>query len=505
VWAEPGDAALLTRPPRRLKFGDAERGWFAERPRPLLLGSVAVVLALVLGDLSVRKPALAVAAVLGVGLVVAVLLRPVVGGLVLVATMPILSGLAPGVPVAHVRLSEVLVGVVGVTVLASVRRCEAVPWSSLDWLLLAYGLAWAAFGVFDAVTLHQSLSINAWATTIGQLQFFLLYRAVRVSLRTHTERKTAVGVLLGAAVPVALLAFLQELRVGPIVRFVNTITGGLSASASIVHQGPGSRATGPFDNWAALAGYLLPLLLVLCALVFAGAIGRHRRGALVVGMCALIGILVTVEISAIVLLVIGLVVLARQYGYERKALRYGAAALVVGALVAAPFLVPRLNQEFSSTAGSSRHAGVPQTLDFRWQVWTTQYIPAVEARPMTGYGAVLPPSIHWPYTESQYLTYLMEGGFPLLVLFGGLAWAMVRKSREAARAEDPFDRAIGRAVLVAVVAMLAMNLIWPFLSNGGMPQVLWCLLAIAIPRPPPRGAAAVEAPVRSLVPAGGAS
>jgi hypothetical protein len=216
-----------------------------------------------------------------------------------------------------------------------------------------------------------------------------------------------------------------------------------------------------------------------------------------VGALALTTLLLTAELSAIIFLCIGVVVLAVQYGHGRRALRYAGAALVVGILVAAPFLGARFNQEFSSTAGSGRHAGVPQTLDFRWTVWQTQYIPAIEARPMTGYGPHLPASITWIYPESQYVSYLIEGGLPVLGLFGALAWAMLRRSRQAARSPDPFDQALGRAVFVVVIAMLVMNLIWPYLSNAGLPQVLWCLLAIAMPRGTrsSSAAAAVVSPV----------
>ena len=98
----------------------------------------------------------------------------------------------------------------------------------------------------------------------------------------------------------------------------------------------------------------------------------------------------------------------------------------------------------------------------------------------------------------------MEGGFPLLVLFGGLSLAMLKRSRDGARSKDPFDQALGRALAVTVVAMLVMNLIWPFLSNAGLPQVLWCLLAIAVPRSEGRGAvAAPNVAPATLVPAGG--
>jgi len=467
----------------------------------MLLGLVAVVIAFVLGFVAVGKPNMGLAALAGLALVVAVLLRPVIGGLILVGAVPILSGMAPGVPVGHVRISELLIGVVGVTVLVTARRSDAVAWSSLDWLLLAYGAGWAIFAAVDAITLNQHLSLTDWGTVFGQLQFFLIYRAVRTSLRTAAERRTAIGVLLVATLPVALLAVLQQLHVGAVVSFLNKITGGLSGP--VVTAGTASRATGPFNNWAVLAGYLLPLLLVLCALTMSGQVARHRRAAWIIGVIALTGFLLTAELSAILLFCIGVVVLATQYGHGRRALRFSGAAVVVGVLVAAPFLATRLNSEFSSSAGSGRHAGVPQTLDFRWHVWTTQYIPAIESRPLAGYGAQLPASIEWRFPESQYVAYLMEGGFPVLVLFAGLGWAMVKRSREAARSRDPFDQALGRAVSITVIAMLVMNLIWPFLSNAGLPQVLWCLLAIAVPRPNGPAVAAPDVAPATLILAGG--
>jgi len=480
---EPGVATIAAPPSCPGPDGHA---WFDTRPRPVLLGFAALGLAFTLGILGVHKLELAVAGLVGVALVVAVLLRPAIGGLVLVGAVPVLSGLAPGVPVPHLRASELLVGLVGVTVIATARRADAVPWSGLDWLLLAYGAGWALFGILGVVSLHEHVSLEAWGTTIGQLQFFLLYRAVRLALRSPAERRLATKVLLAAAVPVSLLALLQELHVGLVTRLLNTITGGLAAEvAASIETGNSLRATGPFNNWAALAGYLVPILLVLGALAFGGQLGRRRRAAFVVGLCALLGLLVTIEISAMAMVLVGALVLARQYGMGRRVVRAAALIVVIGALAAAPFIAPRFAAEFSTSAGSSRPAGVPQTLAFRWDVWGGQYLPAIEQRPLTGYGAVLPPSITWVYPESQYVSYLIEGGLPMLALFAALAWAMVGQTRAAATSADPFDRALGRGTLVAVLAMLVMNLIWPFLSNGGMPQVLWCLLALATPRQEP--------------------
>jgi hypothetical protein len=455
-------------------------GWLADRPRPLILGLGGTVAAFLAGALATYQLRYGLAFLAALVLVVVVLLRPFLGGLALVGLVPILSGLTPGVPVPYVRVSEGLIGLIGATLLVSARRDEAVPWGALDWLLLAYGALWAFYGALDGIALGEHLTLSDWGTVFGQLQFFLLYRGVRVALRSPRERRLALIVLIAASAPVALLAVLQELHFPGIAGFITTITGGVSGPANAV--GSVARATGPFNNWAILAGYLFPLLLSLWALSLAGQL--HRRRALwAVAALALTGLLLTAELSAITCLLIGAVILASQYGHRRKALKWLGALFIVATLVAGPFLFSRLNQELSSTAGSSRPAGVPQTLNFRWGIWSGQYFPAIEQRPLTGYGVVLPSSIHWVYPESQYVSFLMEGGAPMLALFALLAWAMVERSRAAARSSDPLEQALGRSLLVVVVAALVMNAIWPYLSNGGLPQVLWCLFAIASPCP----------------------
>src|ERR1700759_406686 len=73
----------------------------------------AVSLSLVAGVLGVHNIKYGIGFVLCLGLVSAVLTWPVVGGLVLIAAVPPLSGLAPGIITPNVRLSEALIGVVG--------------------------------------------------------------------------------------------------------------------------------------------------------------------------------------------------------------------------------------------------------------------------------------------------------------------------------------------------------------------------------------------------------
>jgi hypothetical protein len=273
---------------------------------------------------------------------------------------------------------------------------------------------------------------------------------------------------------------LQEARVPGIAGFVDSITGGLAASGASATAGSMIRATGPFDNWAALAGYLLPILLVVVAVALAGLSVRHRRSFAAAGVLAAVALVFTAEQSAIVCVVVGVIVLAARYGAGRyrRAVRLGSIGLLVAA---AAFLASRVAGELAGSPGSGRIGWVPQTLSFRWSVWTGQYFPAIAGHLLTGYGVVTPSAIRWPYPESQYVAFLVEGGVVMLALFGVLAWAMLRTCGLARRSADPLEQSMGRALTIATVALVVMNVLWPFLSNGGLPQVLWGLLALAAP------------------------
>jgi O-antigen ligase len=153
-------------------------------------------------------------------------------------------------------------------------------------------------------------------------------------------------------------------------------------------------------------------------------------------------------------------------------------AAAVSLIVVGPVLGNRLTNQFGNVAGSSKSSLEPQTVSFRTEVWTQQYLPAVAQRPLDGYGLQLPSTIAWPYPESQYIALLIEGGYPLLIMYLCLLWGAFDQARRASRSRDPVEQAIGRSLVVTVVSLLVLGVTWPFLSNGGLPQVLWCLFAL---------------------------
>jgi hypothetical protein len=447
------------------------------RRTDLVLLLCAVVLPLVAVTLGAHNVEYGIGFVLGVGLVCAVLAWPTLGGWLLIGLVPTLSGLEPGILIPNVRLSEALVGVIGLTVLIGTRRLAAVRWGMLEWLLLAYGILWAGLGLYDDISLGQHLSLSSWGTLIGQLQFFLLYRTVRVTLRTRQERKVGLVILLAAAVPMTILAILQEIGVGGVRTWLFTITGGTSA----LQTGSIIRATSLFGNWASLAGFLFPLLMVLVALALGGRLKKHALIAVLLAALLVIGILLTAELSILFCVILGVFWLGLKYGRFLKMMRWAAIAVVIALCVVGPVLGQRFNQQFGATAGSSRSSIQPQTVNFREQVWTQQYLPAIAKRPAVGYGVELPSTIQWQYPESQYIGVLIEGGYTLLVMFLLLMWGMFDQARRVSRSPDPFEQALGRSLVVCVFSILLLGIIWPFLSNGGFPQVLWCLFALAVP------------------------
>ncbi len=454
------------------------RGWLASHATDLKLLFLAIVLPLAAVALSAVKFKYGIAFVVGVALVSLVLSRPALGGYILIALVPSLSGLEPGIPVPNVRISEALIGVIGVTVIAATRRLAALQWGLLEWLLLAYGVLWAALGAFDAIALGEHLSLSQWGTLIGQLQFFLLYRAVRVTLRTPHQRRMGVVVLFVTAIPMTVLAILQEANVGGVRSTLYTITGGQGQAG--FQTGSIIRATGLYLNWASLAGFLFPMLILLTALALGGQLKHHRRAAIGLAALLLVSLLLTAELSIIGCLVIGVFVLGSGYGRFLRIVMWIALAAAISVVVVGPVLGQRLTEQFGVQAGSNK-GYQPQTVNFREQVWTQQYLPAIAKRPVTGYGVELPTSISWPYTESQYITALIQGGYPMLVMYLILLWGMFDRARRAARSPDPFDQALGRSLAVCTLSLVLVGIIWPFLSNGGFPQVLWCLFALAEP------------------------
>ena len=458
-----------------------ENGWLDRHPSNTFLMCVLVVSSVAVGVGLAIRLIIGISIVIAVAATLVILRKPAVGGYLLVGLVPITSGFLPGVPVPRLRLSELLIVGIAAIVLLSASARQSLPWTVLDISVLVYVVAAFGIGTIDVIRDHDHKSFELFGTLAGPLQFFLLYRTVSVSLPRIEQRKFALRVLFLASIPVSLLALLQQLRLHGVNAFIAKLTGSSIFQSYSYHAF--ARATGPFDHWTPLAGYLLVILILGISLnmLAVGGIMSKRAMFVIIGLDT-IGMLLSAELSAMAALVLGGLALGVWSGRIRLLARWAVPIVIVAAVLFGSYFVQRLHTEFGTTLGSSRKAFVPQTIAYRWQVWTQQYFPAIRSRLMHGYGPVLPSSITWPDTESQYVTYLMWGGVPLLMIFVAMMWALYHRARLLVRpiAKDPSLAAIARALVVLIIAIYPIDTIFPYFTSSGLPQAFWVLVGIML-------------------------
>ncbi len=427
------------------------------------------------------SPVIGVAMAVGVGGALFLLHRPVVAALLVVAVAPAVSGLARGLPVPGARLSEVLIAGTAVLVLL-LTRIDEPPWRAVDWLLLVYGLATLALGTAGALAHDIPFNGESISDLVLPFQFLLVLRAATTALTRPQDRVRALRWTLWGGAGVAALAIAQRF-VPPVQTAVVALTGSDNYAYNELYFV--SRATGPFPIWHFLGAYLLLVALLAVALLVHGdrAVMPRGRLVLVTGLAS-VGILLTLTFAVLFGLVLGFVVLALWSGRGRVWLSRGAAVGIAASIVASPLIGARLDDQRAPGAGDSI---VPQTLSFRWEIWTEQYFPALRGQWLLGYGPGIPPEISWRFTESVYITYLLQGGLVLLVLFLVQQYVLFRSMRGLRVHGDTTRTAVGSTVAAMVVVLLPLHAVFPYMVGLGLPQLLWALAGVAmagLPRHP---------------------
>jgi hypothetical protein len=412
-----------------------------------------------------------------VGLVV--LRRPVLGAYVLVALVPVTSGLRRGLPLPGLRLSEVIATGLAALLLLTVERGRSRAWTGFDWLALAYAGSTLGLGIYDLAQRGQPLTLEHAGTLLGPFQFFLLYRAVLTVVRTETERSRALSLVMLSSVPVSVLALLQYAGVGAVSSWLASVTG--AGELLSFQEAYGARMTGVFPHWQMLAGYLFVVVTVgLCALI-SGA----RTSLPTWAMTAVTGLAGAAMITTgTFVTAIGAVVAAIAFGvWQRRSGRVVAALALAAVLAAAAFgslIQQRLDYSFETAPGADRHALVPQSVAYRLDLWTEQMLPAIGGRWLTGYGPDIPTSVSFEYTESMYLTLLFRGGVPLLLVYAALMLALGAAALTLARSAGGVDRVIGRSLFALVALLAVLHLFEPYFTTSGLPHLIWILAALCI-------------------------
>jgi O-antigen/teichoic acid export membrane protein len=417
----------------------------------------------------------AVAGLFAMAVIVIVLARPVIGAYTLVAVVPPVSGLRSGLPVPQLRPAEALIGSVGLLLLLIARPGHTPRWRAFDWWALGYAVANAGLGALDLLHQGSKITIAEADTLLGPAQFFILYRAVLTTLTTDRQRQVALRLLLIASVPVSLLAILQEIHAPGIANLLASITDSQIFSTS----GGVSRATGPFAIWHDLGSYLF-VIVVLGVSLLINRSSQVLSPRVLSGVVVLAGIaqITTVSITPIAGTAVGVLVLAATARQRQQWMGRVVALIVALGVVFGPILITRYRQQFAFSAPVKQIPYLPETINFRIAVWTTEFIPLIAKHLVTGFGPDTPPDLSFSYTESVYVTLLLRGGVLLLLLYAGLMITLAFRARDFWNDPDTERRAVAQTLLVVIFLVVFMQMTTNYFVNAGFPFIFWILAAL---------------------------
>lgn len=414
----------------------------------------------------------------------------------IVALVPVTAGLprgAAGIP--GLRPSELLVIFGAFVVLFLWPANPVARWHRLDWAVLAYAAVGAALPLGDLLARGARPGLGDLQTIGGPVQFFLLYRTASVALRTQRRQVLAQRALLLASIPVSVLGVAEALG-PPVIHDTLVSLTGTTAFSSPGYD-PVLRAASVFPIWLSLAGYLLVPVLLSVSLLLNRS--REVLPTWLLAVVAILGVMATVSSLTVTILAamgLGCIYLGWRHGSLLRVLGLAAVATVAGWVAFGEQVAARVQaQQGSPAVNASVPAWVPQTLQYRVSIWQEQFVDLVQRYLATGYGPGYPPGVSWAHTESGYLTILLRGGLPYLVVTGVLLATVVSRARtEAANSGSRERTSLAEVAGLLALLQVVVNLTFPYFTASGLPQpmwLLWGLLAAPIvgnsPRPVGRG------------------
>ena len=383
--------------------------------------------------------------------------------------------------VAGVPLFALLVGVaLVVAAVAARRRLRTLRPTALDAVFVAY--------VVVRVVAERLDSPATGAMELGTVADLVVgYAAVwaaRLAVGRAVDLPRFLTVLVATSVPVSVLAVLQIADVPGVNRLLLATTDSRGLAVRVA-EGRDIRATSTIGHWTNLGGYLLGMITLGCLALVTSRTWR-RPGLLVVVALAVVAQLATLTFAPLLVTVVVLAWTAHRLRLRAVAVvaAVGVAA-AVGAVLLGGLVQRRVVAQLSRRSSGSGPTGwLPETVAFRVEVWRRQTLPAIEARPWTGWGNGLyqpgfprPAYLRWVSPESEWLRVAVQAGVPAALVLLALLLLVLHRARLAARA----DRAWG-VLAVYVVGLMVVSTVHSHLSDRGTPLVLWVATGLLLAR-----------------------
>jgi hypothetical protein len=399
--------------------------------------------------------------------------------LFMVASVAALSGTARGLIIPGLRISEVLsVVILGVTIFQLGFRFR--------FFSTALGAVALYCSVFSFIgLLHMQSRPELGLASIGEevlanWQYFFLAIALAnvFTLPQREQRMTMFLMSLGFWASVeSIIALLQILRFTPALALGTLVTGNTEILNTPNWKVP--RGTGLFNSWHAMGAFTgLCAALLLWAYLSNYYHGRTRRYLFIALVLCTIGVVSALTAAPIILVAVVAVALTMRF---KKSLPIVAFLLVGGSLlIFGPIrllVMERINRQIG--VGSSGF--IPQTIEYRVDVWIRDYFPIISDHLWVGYGSSTGDLEIFAHTESMYIWLLFHGGLWLFAAFTILLMALAHEfhpKKSVSLSALALD--VRFVIRVVLLSLLPLMVIHPYLKDAGGSHLFFCLVGIGV-------------------------
>jgi hypothetical protein len=421
---------------------------------------------------------MALVGLLGLIVIWVVAASPAVGAYLYLAATPLVAGIARDQVIPILRPNEALLALIatglavrGVIAFADGRRFLP-RFTRLDGAVAALVFAGAVLPLLWRYAAGDPISGDDVFYAAVFWKYLLLYFTFRVAVRTVSEVRIALWIVMVVTAMVAVIAMLQSLGLFGVPEFLFEYYTAFQGETADIGRGSSTLALS-----FAVADIMVIGLGIVAGLM-RGASVQELRTLAAFGGVFLLGAVAAGQFSGYIGLFVA--VLAIAFGLrDRRAATIGLGATLAGGLILWPVVAGRLSGFGNGGVPTSWTGRLDNLRDYVMPELTEGLHWLVGVRPAAR--IVAPePWRQYVYIESGYLWLLWTGGLVMMVAFGYL---MYRGLRAAWRAIERGPRPItgaGLGTFVGLVVIVVLTLFDPHLTMRGTADLIFPLLAMTL-------------------------
>lgn len=405
---------------------------------------------------------------------VVLLTRPMLACYVLIVVIALTSAMPRGSIIPMLAPNELMllatVAIVGLQIL--VRRKEkplagAILFGSAILIFSTVIVPILAFSIMG-----HSFSVITIFKMAAPIQYLLIFWAFSNMPRTDKERRSILQFMFLCASIVSLIGLLQAANVPFVTSFLSEWYP--SAHTEKANSFGSGRITSVFAAWNVLGTFLMMNLLLLLAYNDDDEVPRHYKINMAISaILSLAALLGSGSYASVVGLLVGVFIVKI---FDPRGMKQLVSMFFI-AIIAGFILSPLMAERFAYQFERSESGWIPQTLEFRIEVWRDIYIPLVLDHPVWGVAPSMS-NLSWEHPESQYIMLAFQSGFIGVIGFFTWLGSLLLWLLTIIQGKLNNMRAVAISVFAVLVVLTIMGVTNPVFTYSGVIDYMWILLGL---------------------------